>query len=98
MPITPKQVVYQEMLRWTLPHLRNWIDCMGSRQRPLCDVVDDHHVAVACNLANMSVKLGRSIRWDPDKQVVIGDKEAAAQCYRPYREPWDKVLRSIVTV
>ena len=77
---------------------RNWIDCMRSRQRPLCDVEDGHHVAVACNLANMSVKLGRSIRWDPDKQVVIGDKEAAALCYRPYREPWDKVLRSIVKV
>jgi predicted dehydrogenase len=77
---------------------RNWIDCIRSRQRPLCDVEDGHHVAVACNLANMSVKLGRSIRWDPDKQVVIGDKEAAAMCLRPYREPWDKVLRSIVKV
>jgi predicted dehydrogenase len=77
---------------------RNWIDSMRSRQRPLCDVEDGHHVAVACNLANMSVRLGRSIRWDPDKQVVIGDKEAAALCYRPYREPWDKVLRSIVKV
>ena len=77
---------------------RNWIECMRSRQRPLCDVEDGHHVAVACNLANMSVKLGRSIRWDPDKQIVIGDKEAAALCYRPYREPWDKVLRSIASV
>ena len=77
---------------------RNWIDCIRSRQRPLCDVEDGHHVAVACNLANMSCRLGRSVRWDPDKQVVVGDKEAAAMCYRPYREPWDKVLRSIVKV
>jgi hypothetical protein len=61
-------------------------------------VEDGHHVAVACNLANMSIRLGRSVRWDPDKQEVMGDKEAAAMRYLPYREPWDKVLRSIVKV
>jgi len=77
---------------------RDWIDCIRSRKRPLCEVEDGHHVAVACNLANMSLRLGRAVRWDPDKQEVIGDKEAAAMCYRPYREPWDKVLRSIVKV
>ncbi len=77
---------------------KNWIECMRSRKRPLCDVEDGHFVAVGCNLANMSMRLGRTIRWDPDKQVVIGDKEAAAMCSRPYREPWDKVLRSIVKV
>jgi hypothetical protein len=46
----------------------------------------------------MSLKLGRAIRWDPDKEQVIGDKEAAAMCARPYRAPWDKVLRSVITV
>jgi Carboxypeptidase regulatory-like domain/Oxidoreductase family, C-terminal alpha/beta domain len=50
------------------------------------------------NLANMSLRLGRAIRWDPVKEQVIGDKEAAAMCVRPYRAPWDGVLRSIVKV
>jgi predicted dehydrogenase len=77
---------------------RDWIDCIRSRKRPLCEVEDGHHVAVACNLANMSLRLGRAVQWDPATQVVVGDKEAAAMCVRPYREPWDKVLRSIVTV
>ncbi len=77
---------------------RDWIDCIRSRKRPLCEVEDGHHVAVACNLANISLRLGRSVQWDPAKQEVVGDKQAAAMCFRPYREPWDKVLRSIVTV
>ena len=34
----------------------------------------------------------------PDKEVVIGDKEAAAMCVKPYRAPWDKELRSVVTI
>ncbi len=75
---------------------RDWLSSMRTRRRPLCEVEDGHKVAVACNLANMSLRLGRAIQWDPDKEQVIGDKEAAAMCYRPYRAPWDGVLKSLV--
>jgi predicted dehydrogenase len=77
---------------------RDWLDSMRSRKRPLCEVEDGHRVAIACNLANMSLKLGRSIRWDPEKEQVLGDREAAALCVRPYRAPWDSVLRSVIKV
>jgi hypothetical protein len=77
---------------------RDWIDCIRSRRKPFCDLESGHRVAVTCNLANMSLRLGRAIRWDPEKEQVIGDKEAAAMCVRPYRAPWDRVLRSIVKV
>jgi len=77
---------------------QDWLNSMRSRKRPFCEVEDGHRVAVVCNLANMSLKLGRSIRWDPDKEQVIGDKEAAAMCVKPYRAPWDKALRSAVKV
>jgi hypothetical protein len=47
----------------------------------------------------MSLRLGgRTIHWDPEKEVVIGDKEAAAMCTKQYRAPWDGVLRSLVKV
>jgi predicted dehydrogenase len=71
---------------------RDWISAMRSRKRPLCDLEDGHRVAVTCHLANMSLRLGRSIRWDPETEHVVGDKEAAAMCTRPYRAPWDKAL------
>jgi len=77
---------------------RDWLDCMKSRKRPLCEVEDGHRVAISCNLANMSLRLKRAIRWDPEKEQVIDDKEAAAMCVRPYRAPWDGVLKSIVKV
>jgi predicted dehydrogenase len=77
---------------------RDWLSSMRTRKRPLCEVEDGHRVAMMCNLANMSLRLGRAIRWDPDKEQVIGDKEAAALCVRPYRAPWDGVLRSLVKV
>ena len=77
---------------------QDWINSIKTRQRPFCEVEDGHRVSVACLLANMSLRLGRAIRWDPDKEQVIGDKEAAAMCVRPYRAPWDKELRGAVTI
>jgi predicted dehydrogenase len=74
---------------------RNWIECIRSRQKPLCEVEEGHRVAIVCNLANMSLRLGgRMIRWDPEKEQVIGDKEAAAMCIKQYRAPWDAALKS----
>jgi predicted dehydrogenase len=76
---------------------RDWINCIKSRGKPLCDLESGHRTAIICNLANMSLRLGgRSIQWDPDKEVVIGDKEAAAMCTKQYRAPWDGVLRSVI--
>ena len=72
---------------------QDWINCIKSRQKPFCEVEEGQRVNVACHLANMSLKLGRAIRWDPDKEQVIGDKEAAAMCVKPYRAPWDKEFR-----
>ena len=77
---------------------RDWLNCMRTRKRPLCEVEDGHKVAVTCHLANMSLKIGRAIKWDPEKEQVIGDKEVAAMCSRPYRAPWDGVLKSLVKV
>ena len=76
---------------------RDWVSCIKSRNKPFCDLEMGHRTATICNLGNMSLRLGgRAIRWDPEKEVVIGDKEAAAMCSKQYRAPWDGVLRSIL--
>ncbi|MCC7176279.1 MAG: Gfo/Idh/MocA family oxidoreductase [Bryobacterales bacterium] len=78
---------------------RDFIDCIRTRNKPLCDLEMGHRTAIICNLGNMSLRLGgRMIRWDPDKEIVIGDKEAAAMCTPHYRAPWDKALKSAVGV
>lgn len=75
-------------------HARHFVDCVKTRQRPIADVEDGHQVATACHLANLSLRLGRKLRWDPDKEEIIGDSEASAHLVRPYRHPWDAELRS----
>ena len=78
---------------------RDFVECIRSRNKPFCDLEMGHRTAIICNLGNMSLRLGgRAIQWDPDKEVVIGDKEAAAMCTPHYRAPWDGVLKSIIKV
>ena len=77
-------------------HVRNFIDCIKSRQNPIADVEDGHRTALICHLANISVRTGHKIRWDPEKEEIIGDRETSAMLERPYRKPWDSVLRSLI--
>jgi hypothetical protein len=55
-------------------HVRNFLDCVKSRKLPNCDVEEGHLTMVMCHPANISTKLGRTLRWDSAKEEVIGDK------------------------
>jgi len=76
-------------------HVRNFLDCVKSREQPLSDLESGHRVATVCHLANMALKLGRRLRWDAAKEEVIDDAEANRLLVRPYRAPWDRELRAL---
>jgi predicted dehydrogenase len=71
-------------------HVRNFLDCVKSREQPVSDLENGHRVATMCHLANLSFRLGRKLRWDAAKEDVIGDAVASKLLLRPYRAPWDK--------
>ena len=70
-------------------HARNFLECVKSRHAPISDLESAHRVATVCHLANLSLRLGRKLRWDFARETVLGDSEAAALLERPYRAPWD---------
>jgi predicted dehydrogenase len=69
-------------------HVKNFIDCVQSRKRPNSDVEIGHNSMIACHLGNIAFRLGRQIKWDLEKEEVIGDKEAQRYVTREYRAPW----------
>lgn len=69
-------------------HHREWLDCIRSRQQPSCNVGYHHKLDVAINLSLLSLKLGRSVRFDPKTRTIVGDDEAARLAIPTYREPW----------
>jgi predicted dehydrogenase len=76
-------------------HARNFLECIRSRKAPIADLASAHRVAVACHLANLSLRLGRSLKWDWKTNSVPGDAEANAALVRPYRAPWDRELKAL---
>ncbi len=69
-------------------HMRNFLDAVDNRAKPVTDIEQGHISTACCLLANISLELGRSLRWDPVKHEVIGDKKATRMLARPYRAPW----------
>jgi predicted dehydrogenase len=76
-------------------HARNFLDCVKSRKEPLSDLESGHQVATACHLSNISLRLGRKLVWDAEKQEVVGDADANSMLLRPYRAPWDSELKAL---
>ncbi len=69
-------------------HHRNFVECVRTRELPICDVEIGHRTATACHLGNMAIRLGRKIRWDASQERILEDAEAQGMCERPYRKPW----------
>jgi predicted dehydrogenase len=74
-------------------HARNFLDCIKSRQQPISDLESGHRVSTLCHLANLSLRLGRSLQWDAKAESIRGDEEASKLLERTYREPWNTELR-----
>lgn len=69
-------------------HEREWLDCIKSRCQPSCNPNYHVRVDVPIQLSLLSLKLGRAIRFDPVKERIIGDREAARLAIPKYRSPW----------
>jgi predicted dehydrogenase len=71
-----------------IAHARNFLDCVKTRKKPNADVEEGHLSAVMCHLGNISTRLGRTLRWDADKEQITGDPEANKWLEREYRGSW----------
>jgi predicted dehydrogenase len=69
-------------------HEREWLDCIKSGQQASCNVAYHVHVDVPIVLSLLSLKLGRSIRFDPVVEKIVGDAEAERLAVPHYRAPW----------
>jgi len=72
------------------PHIRNFLDCMRSRQKPAADLATvGHPSSLLCHLGNAACRAGRTLRFDPVAGNFVNDKDASQYLTRPeYRKPW----------
>jgi hypothetical protein len=70
-------------------HYRNFIDCVLSRKEPIAPCEVAHRSITIAHLGNIAMLLGRDLKWDPDREQVLGDPVAQWMLDRPHRAPWD---------
>jgi predicted dehydrogenase len=66
----------------------DFLKCVKSRKDPYFPVEIGHRVSTVCHLANLSIRLGRKLKWDPVAEQFENDAEANAMMTRPMRAPW----------
>lgn len=88
-PIVHEEPQLREPDSQNIPEL--WADFLGSiqkKRRPACDIEIGHRSTNMSLLGMLSLKLGRSVVWDGEREVIEGDKEANQLLKREYRSPW----------
>jgi hypothetical protein len=68
--------------------MRDLLAAIDKRSRPVADIEQGHISTASCILANLSMKLGRTLSYDPAKMIVTNDAEATKMLKRPYRKPY----------
>ncbi len=69
-------------------HVRNFLDCVKTREEPIEPVEVGHRTSTLCHLGNIALQLNRTLKWDPDNERFPDDEEANRMQSRPIREPW----------
>lgn len=70
-------------------HMGNFYDCTQSRRTPISSIASQHRVASACHLANLAVRLGRTLRWDPQTEQFVDDTQANSHVSREQRAGYE---------
>ena len=69
-------------------HQRNFLDCVKTREKTVADLESAVRSDTVSHLVNFCTRLGRKIRWDPDREEIIDDPQAGRMLTRSMRQPW----------
>jgi predicted dehydrogenase len=70
-------------------HMGNFIACVKDRSTPISDVPTHHRILTTCHLANIAMRLGRTLKWNPETEQIVGDDEANAWQKRTQRAGYE---------
>jgi predicted dehydrogenase len=72
-------------------HMGNFIDCWQAGKTPISDFESQHRSATTCHLGNISLRLGRSLKWDSTAEAIVGDDEANGMLSRQQRPGFEVI-------
>jgi predicted dehydrogenase len=88
-PIDEKVLVALRKGKRLNGHMANFMECCRDRSMPVSDVYSHHRALTTCHLANIAIRLGRKLKWDPATEQIVGDSEANAWQKREQRKGYE---------
>ena len=70
-------------------HMANFFECVASRDQPISDVYTHHRAMTTCHLANIAIRLGRKLKWNPETEQIEGDEAANGWLKREQRKGYE---------
>ena len=70
-------------------HMKNFFECIVDRTQPISDVHSHHRAMTVCHLANIAIRLDRTLNWDPETEQIVGDADAAKWQAREQRKGYE---------
>jgi myo-inositol 2-dehydrogenase/D-chiro-inositol 1-dehydrogenase len=88
----PNAVDRTDKLGSLVSHMENFFECVRSRNRAtISDPESQHRSATVCHLANIAIRLGRKLQWDPGAERFVSDSEADGMLARVQRKGFQVV-------
>ena len=92
-PSNPKLIDYkfdknEKRVQAVDNHYQNWLDCIKTREKPICDVEIGHRTSSVCNAVNIAYELQKPLAWNPQTET-FNDGSANLMRGRPYRGSWN---------
>jgi len=72
----------------TIQHIRNFLDCIKSREVPTADVEIGHRSTTFSLLGNIALATKSRIDWDAEKERIVNNEAANSLLHYEYRPPW----------
>jgi predicted dehydrogenase len=69
-------------------HYQNFIDCVRSGKETIAPIQTGYRAISVGLLGEIAMTTGQTIKWDPEKEVIVGNQNASRLLSRPYRQPW----------
>ncbi len=67
---------------------QDFLDAIEQKRPPVANIETSHRASVLPLLGMISIRLGRSLQWDGQREQILNDPEANNLMRRPYRKPW----------
>ena len=69
-------------------HFQDFLDCVQSRKRPICDVEIGASSVIACHLMNFAYRYGANAQWNPTRNKFAGGGSSKWLTRDKYRDGW----------